>query len=113
MSLAALAFVIFPGHLMTWLWPLGVLFGLGYGAYTSGDWALSIDVLPSLEKAGKDLGVWNASTALPADSRSFLGRLGINFAGSTQPAALGSHIVFGVAALFFLLAAVGIVFVKK
>jgi len=113
MSLAALAFVIFPGHLMTWLWPLGVLFGLGYGAYTSVDWALSIDVLPSLEKAGKDLGVWNASTALPAVAAPLLGSLVINVAAGAEQTALGYQMVFGMAALFFLLAAVGIVFVKK
>jgi MFS family permease len=113
MSLAALAFVIFPGHLMTWLWPLGVLFGLGYGAYTSVDWALSIDVLPSLEKAGKDLGVWNASTALPAVVAPLLGSLVINVAAGAEQTVLGYQMVFGMAALFFLLAAVGIVFVKK
>ena len=113
MSLAALAFVIFPGHLKTWLWPLGVLFGLGYGAYTSVDWALSIDVLPSLEKVGKDLGVWNASTALPAVAAPLLGSLVISFAAGAGQIVLGYRMVFAMVALFFLLAAVGIVFVKR
>lgn len=113
MSLASMAFVIFPENLMTWLWLLGVMFGLGYGAYTSVNWALSIDVLPSLEKAGKDLGVWNASTTLPTILAPLLGSVIINFAAGGGQTALGYRLVFGVAGLFFLLAAVGVMFVKK
>jgi MFS family permease len=113
MSLASLAFVIFPNNLITWLWLLGVMFGLGYGAYTSVNWALSIDVLPSLEKAGKDLGVWNASTTLPTIMAPLLGSVIINSAAGAGQTALGYRMVFGAAALFFFLAAVGMLFVKK
>lgn len=113
MCLTALAFVIFPSGLITWLWPLGITFGLGFGAYTSVSWALSIDVLPSLEKAGKDLGVWNASTTLPAIVAPLLGSAIINAAAGAGHAALGYQLVFGTAALFFLLSAVGVLFVKK
>jgi MFS family permease len=113
MGLASLAFVIFPENLMTWLWLLGVMFGLGYGAYTSVNWALSIDVLPSLERAGKDLGVWNASTTLPTIMAPLLGSVIINAAAGAGQTALGYRLVFGAAALFFLLAAVGVMFVKK
>jgi MFS family permease len=113
MSLTSIAFVIFPENLMTWIWLLGVMFGLGYGAYTSVNWALSIDVLPSLEKAGKDLGVWNASTTLPTIMAPLLGSVIINVAAGAGQTALGYRLVFGVAGLFFLLAAVGVMFVKK
>jgi MFS family permease len=113
MSLTSMAFVIFPENLMTWIWLLGVMFGLGYGAYTSVSWALSIDVLPSLEKAGKDLGVWNASTTLPTIMAPLLGSVIINVAAGAGQTALGYRLVFGVAGLFFLLAAVGVMFVKK
>ncbi len=113
MSAASLAFVLFPDTLMYWLWPLGVVFGLGYGAYSSVDWALSIDVLPSMEQAGKDMGVWNASATLPAVAAPLLGSLIISIASEAGQAALGYRLVFGAAALFLLLAAVGIVFVRE
>ena len=113
MSMAALSFVVFPNNLMTLLWPLGIVFGLGYGAYTSVDWALSIDVLPSMEGAGKDLGVWNASSTLPAIAAPLLGSMMITIAAGSGQTALGYQAVFGMAAFFFLLAAVGILFVRK
>lgn len=113
MSLASLAFVIFPNNLVMLLWPLGVLFGLGYGAYTSVGWALSIDVLPALEKAGKHLGVWNASTTLPTILAPLLGSVIINAVAGNGNLLLGYQLVFGMAALFFLLAAIGVLFVKR
>ncbi len=113
MCLAALAFVVFPSSLATWIWPLGIVFGLGYGAYTSVDWALSIDVLPSLENASKDLGLWNASSTLPALMAPLLGSLIINVAAQFGSVVLGYRLVFGAAAFFLLLAAIGVLFVRE
>jgi hypothetical protein len=90
MSLTSLAFLLFPSYLANWLWPLGILFGLGYGAYTSADWALSIDVLPSLKDAAKDLGLWNASGILPDVFAPLIGSFIIYIAAIYGQAALGT-----------------------
>src|SRR5262249_19591887 len=43
----------------------GTIFGLGYGAYISVDWALVADVLPSEHTFARDMGVWNIALTLP------------------------------------------------
>jgi len=44
---------------------LGAIFGLGYGALLSIDYALALDAAPSEDEAAKDLGVWNLALVLP------------------------------------------------
>ncbi len=113
MSLAAVAFVVFPSSFAFWLWPLGILFGLGYGVYMSVDWALSIDALPSLENAGKDLGLWDASVTLPAIIAPLLGSLIINVAAHFGQLELGYRMVFSAAAIFLVVAAICVLFVRE
>lgn len=43
----------------------GILFGLGFGAYTSVDWALGTDVLPTKSNAAKEMAVWHIAMTLP------------------------------------------------
>jgi len=113
MSLTSLAFVVTSSNMITWLWPLGALFGLGYGAYTSVDWALSVDALPSLETAGEGLGMWNATMNLPAIIAPLLGNLIINIANRYGQIELGYRLVFLVASLCLIVAAVSILFVRE
>jgi MFS family permease len=113
MSLAAIAFVVVPGNLLTWLWPLGVLFGLGYGVYMSVDWALSIDALPAKEHAGKDLGLWDSSMTIPLIIAPLLGSLVINIGNFFHSLELGYRMVFMLAALFMVVAAVCILQVRE
>lgn len=44
---------------------LGLVFGLGYGAYMSTEMALVCDVLPAGDAAAKDLGIWHIAMVLP------------------------------------------------
>ena len=44
---------------------VGTIFGIGYGAYVSVDWALGTDVLPDQENAAKHMAVWHVSMTLP------------------------------------------------
>jgi len=111
MTLAALAFVIAP-HLP--LWPLGLVFGAGYGAYTSVDWALAVDSLPVLGAAGKDLGVWSIASNLPAVLAPLVGSLvigGGSALGISTEAAYRS--VFALAGVFLLLGAVFVLKVQE
>jgi MFS family permease len=113
MSLTSLAFVVTSAHLINWLWPLGVLFGLGYGAYMSVDWALSVDALPSLEEVGEGLGMWNASTNLPAIIAPLLGNLILFIANKFGLIELGYRAIFMVASICLIVAAVSILSVQE
>ncbi len=42
-----------------------LLFSVGWGAYQAVDWALALRVLPNLEDAGKDMGIWHIALVLP------------------------------------------------
>jgi MFS family permease len=100
MAAAAASFVVLPQG--TPLWPLGLLFGVGYGAYTSVDWALAVDVLPSLDAAGRDMGVWSIATSAPAILAPLVGGLVISVAGIIGDTTTGYRVVFGLAVVFLL-----------
>ncbi len=63
LALTSLGLLVQPPF-STLVW-VAVLFGIGYGAFTSVDWALAIDVLPSSQSAAKDLGIWAIANTLP------------------------------------------------
>lgn len=108
MAMASFAFVIAPGSFPLWI--LGILFGIGYGAYTSVDWALAIDAMPSLRTVGKDFALWGSSTNLTAILAPAVGSFIIYFISFHAATALGYRVVFAVATLFLL---AGALFVLK
>ncbi len=63
MTIVCIIFILFQSQWAALI--AGGFFGIGYGAYTSVDWALTTDVLPPTDEAGKFMGVWSAVGILP------------------------------------------------
>ena len=108
MATASFAFVIAPGSFPLWI--LGILFGVGYGAYTSVDWALAVDTMPQLSTVGKDFALWGSSTNLSSILAPAMGSFIIYLVSFYAATALGYRLVFAVATLFLIY---GAIFVLK
>jgi MFS family permease len=108
MASASFAFVIAPGSFPLWI--LGILFGVGYGAYTSVDWALAVDAMPQLSTVGKDFALWGSSTNLSSILAPALGSFTIYLVSFYAATALGYRLVFAIATLFLIY---GAIFVLK
>ncbi len=63
MTIVCILFIVFQSQYGALI--AGAFFGIGYGAYTSVDWALATDVLPPTDEAGKFLGIWSAMGIIP------------------------------------------------
>ncbi|WP_432482741.1 MFS transporter [Kineococcus esterisolvens] len=87
-----------------------VVMGLAYGVYLAVDTALVIDVLPSPEEAGKDLGVLNMANALP-QSLAPAATAALLAVGSATSENYG--LMLWVAGVVTVLGAVAIMFVRK
>jgi len=97
------------------LYLLGMLYGIGYGTYYAVDWALACDVLPNRgAEAGKDMALWHISFTLPqvlapailGGLLHYLDTAGHSVAGVATGGNLGFRLVFGSAALWFVLGTV-------
>jgi len=90
----------------------GAIFGLGYGAYISVDWALVADVLPSRRNYARDMGVWNISQSLPQVIAPVIGGpLLDSFTKSGHPV-IGFQLLFGMAIVYCLVGTVTVRYIK-
>ena len=82
-------------------------FGIGYGAYTSVDWALVTDVLPPTGEAGKFLGLWSAMAILPQVIGACISGILLQVFHSL-PNHLGYTILFLVTIIYFIAGTIAI-----
>jgi MFS family permease len=90
-------------------WPVmlvgAVILGIGFGVYLAVDIALAVRVLPAASNRGKDLGIINTAIFLPLIFSPIIGAVVLNLSHNYS-------LLFAVAALCFLLAAVLILPIK-
>ena len=91
---------------------VAIIFGLGYGAYVSVDWALGTDVLPNKADAGKDMAVWHVAMVLPQSISAPIAGYTLASFGTTRVGDVyhyshrGFQLIFFVAAFFLALGAI-------
>jgi len=95
---------------------MGFIFGFGYGAWQSVDWALGTDVLPSSAHRGKDMGIFHMASGIPqivaspiSGSILSLFQLVGNEVGMKY---LGWQVIFVITTFFFILSSFGIARIK-
>lgn len=96
---------------------LGLIFGLGYGAYQSVDWALASDVLPSQDDYARDMGVWHVAMTFPQVIATpiagfMLDKFQLVGAQRGLPH-LGYTVIFSLAAVYFVLGTVLVRRIRK
>jgi MFS family permease len=104
MAVVGLVFVIF--HSLTIVLISGAVFGLGYGAYQSVDWALVADVLPSRRNYARDMGVWNISLSVPQIVAPVLGGPLLDTFAQHGQTVLGYQVLFIMAIIYCILGTV-------
>lgn len=108
--IASILFAV--GIAMPWIMPTAMgmylyagFAGFGYGVYSSVDQALNVDVLPSKEEAGKDLGILNLATTL--------GQMAGPIVMSTVVLSVGYSFAFPISIAFALIGCIFILMIKN
>ena len=110
MALVGLTFIV--THSLVIVLAAGAIFGLGYGAYQSVDWALVADVLPSEKHFARDMGIWNISLSLPQVIAPVIGSPIIDhFTHAGNPLA-GYQVIFAMSIIYCLIGTVTVRFIR-
>jgi MFS family permease len=109
MAVVGLVFIF--AHTVTAAFIAGAIFGLGYGAYLSVDWALVADVLPSTEHFARDMGIWNVSVTVPQIIAPVIGGPLLDYFNTRAPS-LGYTILFATAILYCVIGTVTVRFIR-
>ena len=110
--MATVGLIFIVTHSLPIILAAGAIFGLGYGAYISVDWALVADVLPSHKNYARDMGVWNISQSLPQVLAPVIGGpLLDHFTQSGHPI-LGFQLLFGMAIIYCLVGTVTVRYIR-
>lgn len=110
MALVGVIFVV--THSYTIVIAAGALFGLGYGAYQSVDWALVADVLPSDKSFARDMGVWNIALSLPQVIAPVLGGPLIDSFTRAGNPVLGFQLLFSMAIIYCVIGTVTVRYIR-
>jgi len=105
-ALAGLGFSLTHSFTVTVI--IALIFGLGYGAFVSVDWALATSVLPDKTTHARDMGVWHIALVFPQLFQGLFGQ--ILDAGNRASLNGGYPILFAIAVTFFVL---GTVFISR
>ncbi|GCE21417.1 MFS transporter [Dictyobacter kobayashii] len=110
MAVVGVVFVL--THSLPLVLAAGAVFGLGYGAYQSVDWALVADTLPSKRNYARDMGVWNVALSLSQVIAPVLGGpLLDTFARAGQPV-LGYQVLFGMSIVYCAIGTITVRFIR-
>ncbi|MBX5455441.1 MAG: MFS transporter [Thermogemmatispora sp.] len=107
MAIVCLVFIFFQTQYGAFV--AALIFGIGFGAYTSVDWALTTDVLPPTNEAGKFMGFWSMMGILPQVIGTAIGGVILQLLQSL-PNHLGYTVLFAVTTLYF---AIGTLAIKQ
>jgi MFS family permease len=110
--MATVGFIFIITHSLPLIIAAGAIFGLGYGAYLSVDWALVADVLPSHRHYARDMGVWNISLGLPQIIAPVLGGPLIDYFTRTGHGFLGFQILFAMAIIYCILGTITVRYIR-
>jgi len=105
----AIAFIALYPSALALVLIMGGVYGIGYGLYTAVDWALAVDTLPDRGAGAKDMGLFHVALSLPGSIVPAIA--GYVLGAVNGPSGTGGYrVVFGSAAVFFVL---GTVFVSR